>query len=176
MSDSGKKNNRRDFLFTASYTVGAVGLGATIWPFIDQMNPAADTLALSTTEFDVSSVEEGMSVSIVWRGKPVFIRHRTKEEIQEANEVKLDDLPDPQADSDRTARPEMLVLLGVCTHLGCVPLGQSATDPKGEWGGWFCPCHGSHYDGSGRIRKGPAPKNMEIPKFEFVDSNIIKIG
>ena len=171
MADANDGTTRRDFIHVASVTAGALGAACVAWPFIDQMNPAADTLALSSTEFDVSGVEEGMAVSIVWRGKPVFIRHRTKKEIQEASEVKLDDLPDPQADSDRTTRPEMLVLLGVCTHLGCVPLGD-----KGEYGGWFCPCHGSHYDTSGRIRKGPAPTNMEVPKYEFVDSNTIKIG
>ena len=112
-----------------------------------------------------------MSVSVVWRGKPVFVRHRTKAEIEEAAAVELSDLPDPQTDADRTPRPEILVLLGVCTHLGCVPLND-----KGDYNGWFCPCHGSHYDTSGRIRKGPAPTNMEIPKYEFVNSNTIKIG
>ena len=137
MADDNDGTTRRDFIHVASVTAGALGAACVAWPFIDQMNPAADTLALSSTEFDVSGVEEGMAVSIVWRGKPVFIRHRTKKEIQEASEVQLDELPDPQADSDRTSRPEMLVLLGVCTHLGCVPLGQSATDPKGEWGDGF---------------------------------------
>jgi len=112
----------------------------------------------------------------VWRGKPVFVRHRTKAEIEEASAVELSELPDPQKDADRTPRPEILVLLGVCTHLGCVPLGQKATDPKGEWGGWFCPCHGSHYDTSGRIRKGPAPTNLVIPPYKYISDDVIKIG
>ena len=176
MADTNEGTTRRDFIHVASATAGAVGVACVAWPFIDQMNPAADTLALSSTEFDVSGVEEGMAVTIVWRGKPVFIRHRTKKEIQEASEVKLDDLPDPQVDSDRTTRAERLVLLGVCTHLGCVPLGQSATDPKGEWGGWFCPCHGSHYDTSGRIRKGPAPTNLAVPPYKYISDSVIKIG
>jgi ubiquinol-cytochrome c reductase iron-sulfur subunit len=140
------------------------------------MNPAADTLALATTEFDLSGVEEGMAVTIVWRGKPVFVRHRTTAEIEEAGTVDINELPDPQPDSERTDKPEMLVLVGVCTHLGCVPLGQKATDPRGEWGGWFCPCHGSHYDTSGRIRKGPAPNNLEVPPYEYISDSVIRIG
>jgi ubiquinol-cytochrome c reductase iron-sulfur subunit len=176
MTDINEGTTRRDFIHVASATAGAFGAACAAWPFIDQMNPAADTLALSTTEFDVSGVEEGMAVTIVWRGKPVFVRHRTEKEIKEAGEVKLDDLPDPQTDADRTTRPEMLVLLGVCTHLGCVPLGQNSTDPRGEWGGWFCPCHGSHYDTSGRIRKGPAPTNLVVPPYEYISDNVIKIG
>jgi ubiquinol-cytochrome c reductase iron-sulfur subunit len=140
------------------------------------MNPAADTLALATTEFDVSGVEEGMAVTIVWRGKPVFVRHRTAKEIEEAGAVDINDLPDPETDGARAAKPEMLVLVGVCTHLGCVPLGQKATDPRGEWGGWFCPCHGSHYDTSGRIRKGPAPTNLPVPPYEYISDTVIRIG
>jgi ubiquinol-cytochrome c reductase iron-sulfur subunit len=140
------------------------------------MNPAADTLALATTEFDLSGVEEGMAVTIVWRGKPVFVRHRTAKEIEEAGAVDLNDLPDPQVDSERTDKPAMLVLVGVCTHLGCVPLGQKATDPRGDWGGWFCPCHGSHYDTSGRIRKGPAPANLQVPPYEYISDTVIRIG
>ena len=166
-----KKTNRRDFIFTASYALGAVGVGAAVWPLIDQMNPDASVKALASTEVDVSSVERGQSITDLWRGKPVFIRRRTEEEIAKAKEVKLEDLPHPETDEDRAKNPEWLVMLGVCTHLGCVPLGD-----KGEYGGWFCPCHGSHYDTSGRIRKGPAPTNMEIPKYEFVNSNTIKIG
>ena len=166
-----KKTNRRDFIFTASYALGAVGVGAVAWPLIDQMNPDASVKALASTEVDISGVEKGQSITVLWRGKPVFIRRRTEEEITKAKDVKLDDLPHPETDEERAKNPEWLVMLGVCTHLGCVPLGD-----KGEYGGWFCPCHGSHYDTSGRIRKGPAPTNMEVPKYEFVNANTIKIG
>jgi len=171
MEKSGKKNNRRDFLFTASYTIGAVGIGATIWPFIDQMNPDRSVKALATTEVDISQIEPGKSVTVLWRGKPVFIKRRTQSEISEAQSVDLNELKHPEKDEDRVKKSEWLVMLGICTHLGCVPLSD-----KGEYNGWFCPCHGSHYDTSGRIRKGPAPVNMEIPKYEFVDNNKIKIG
>ena len=169
MSD--KKVKRRDFIFTTSYALGAVGVGAAAWPLIDQMNPDASVKALASTEVDVSSVERGQSITVLWRGKPVFIKRRTQEEIAKAREVDIKNLKHPEKDEDRAKNPEWLVMLGVCTHLGCVPLGD-----KGEYGGWFCPCHGSHYDTSGRIRKGPAPTNMEIPKYEFVNTNIIKIG
>jgi ubiquinol-cytochrome c reductase iron-sulfur subunit len=135
------------------------------------MNPDASVKALSTTEVDISTIEPGKSITVLWKGKPVFIRRRTQEEIVEAQNIKLSDLKDPQDDKDRVKKPEWLVMLGVCTHLGCVPLGN-----KGDYNGWFCPCHGSHYDTSGRIRKGPAPTNLEIPKYEFVDNNTIKIG
>ena len=166
-----KKTNRRDFIFTASYALGAIGVGAAVWPLIDQMNPDASVKALASTEVDISGVEKGQSITVLWRGKPVFIRRRTEEEIAKAKDVKLEDLPHPEKDEERAKNPEWLVMLGVCTHLGCVPLGD-----KGEYGGWFCPCHGSHYDTSGRIRKGPAPTNMEVPKYEFVNANTIKIG
>ena len=165
------QSERRDFLFTVTYTIGAVGIGATIWPLIDQMNPDSSAKALATTEVDVSSVELGKTIIVLWRGKPIFIRRRTKEEIEEASAVDLKDLKDPEKDEDRAKNPEWLVMVGVCTHLGCIPLGE-----KGEYNGWFCPCHGSHYDTSGRVRKGPAPNNLEIPKYEFIDNNIIKIG
>jgi len=168
---SEKKVKRREFIFTATYAVGAVGVGATVWPLIDQMNPDASVKALASTEVDISNVEKGQSITVLWRGKPVFIRRRTDEEIAKARDVNLEELKHPEKDEDRAKNPEWLVMLGVCTHLGCVPLGD-----KGEYGGWFCPCHGSHYDTSGRIRKGPAPTNMEVPKYEFVNSNIIKIG
>ena len=168
---SEKKVKRREFIFTATYAVGAVGVGATVWPLIDQMNPDASVKALASTEVDISNVEKGQSITVLWRGKPVFIRRRTDEEIAEARDVNLEELKHPEKDEDRAKDPEWLVMLGVCTHLGCVPLGD-----KGEYGGWFCPCHGSHYDTSGRIRKGPAPTNMEVPKYEFVNSNTIKIG
>ena len=162
---------RRDFLFTASYALGAVGVGAAVWPLIDQMNPDASVKALATTEVDISTVGLGKTITVLWRGKPVFIRRRTQEEISKAQNVNLSELIDPQKDEDRVKKSEWLIMTGVCTHLGCVPLGE-----KGDFGGWFCPCHGSHYDTSGRIRKGPAPTNLEIPKYEFVDNNTIKIG
>ena len=169
--EKSKKNNRRDFLYTASYTLGAIGVGGAVWPMIDQMNPDASVKALSTTEVDISNIDPGKTITVLWRGKPVFIRRRTQEEINKAQNTKLDELKDPQRDQDRVKNPEWLVMLGVCTHLGCVPLGD-----KGEYKGWFCPCHGSHYDTSGRIRKGPAPTNLEIPKYEFLNNNTIKIG
>ena len=170
MSDQ-KKVKRRDFIFTASTVVGVVGVGAAAWPLIDQMNPDASVKALATTEVDVSSVQPGQSITVLWRGKPVFIKRRTQNEIMEAKAVSLNELKVPQKDEDRATNPEWLVMLGVCTHLGCVPLAD-----KGDYNGWFCPCHGSHYDTSGRIRKGPAPTNLEIPKYKFVNSNTIMIG
>ena len=176
MAETHEGETRRDFLIVTTSAVGAVGVGCAVWPFIDQMNPAADTLALASIEFDVSTVEQGQAVTLTWRGKPVFVRHRTPEEIAEAAETPLADLPDPQADSARAAKPEYLVLVGVCTHLGCVPLGQKASDPKGDYGGWFCPCHGSHYDTSGRIRQGPAPENLPVPVAAFVDETTILLG
>ena len=166
-----KKVKRRDFIFTASYALGAVGVGAAAWPLIDQMNPDASERALASTEVDISGIERGQSITVLWRGKPVFIKRRTEEEISEARAVKMDDLIHPEKDEDRAKNPEWLVMLGVCTHLGCVPLGD-----KGDYNGWFCPCHGSHYDTSGRIRKGPAPTNLEVPKYEFINNNTIKIG
>ena len=168
---SEKKVKRRDFIFTATYAVGAVGVAATVWPLVDQMNPDASVKALASTEVDVSSVEPGKTITVLWRGKPVFIKRRTQNEIDEARAVSMEDLPDPEKDEDRAKNPEWLVMLGVCTHLGCVPLND-----KGDYNGWFCPCHGSHYDTSGRIRKGPAPTNMSIPNYEFLENNIIKIG
>ena len=169
MSD--KKPERRDFLFTATYAVGAVGAAAVVWPLVDQMNPDASVKALASTEVDVSSVEPGKTITVLWRGKPVFIKRRTETEISEAKAVSLDDLKHPEKDEDRVKKPEWLVMMGICSHLGCVPLSD-----KGEYNGWFCPCHGSHYDTSGRIRKGPAPTNMEIPKYAFIDDNTIRIG
>ena len=172
--DKEQKNEtseRRDFLFTASYALGAVGVGVAVWPLIDQMNPDASVKALATTEVDISTIGLGKTITVLWRGKPVFIRRRTQEEISKAQNINLEELKDPQKDEDRVKKSEWLVMTGVCTHLGCVPLGD-----KGDFGGWFCPCHGSHYDTSGRIRKGPAPTNLEIPKYEFVDNNTIKIG
>ena len=169
-------NKRRDFLQLSTVTIGAVGTAAFIWPFLKSMNPAEDTIALGTTEVDVSQIEEGQSITVKWRGKPVFIRKRTLEEINEAKKVNMDDLKDPEADVDRVKKDEWLVLVGVCTHLGCVPLGQKLTDSKGEYNGWYCPCHGSHYDTSGRIRKGPAPDNLAVPPYKFLDDTTILIG
>ena len=168
--------SKRDFLFISTAAVGAVGTAIAAWPFIDQMNPAADTLALATTEVDLEPIEEGQSITVVWRGKPVFIRHRTAKEIEDSANVKTADLIDPEADADRVQKPEWLVMVGICTHLGCIPKGQKPGEKKGDFGGWFCPCHGSHYDVSGRIRKGPAPKNLPVPSYSFLSDTKIKIG
>ncbi len=162
---------RRDFLSVATIGVTAVGAGFIAWPLIAQWNPAADVLALATIEVDLSPVAEGQQITVNWRGKPVFIRHRTADEIAAARDVAMDDLKDPQPDSERALRPEWLIMVGVCTHLGCVPLGN-----QGEYHGWFCPCHGSHYDTSGRIRKGPAPENLGIPDYVFTDDTTVVIG
>ena len=172
-SHGGDGGERRDFLVItagAFVGVGAVGL---VWPFVDQMNPSADVLALSSTEVDISGIEPGQSVTISWRGKPVFVRRRTEAEIDAALAVDMDDLPDPQSDAERhkDGKAEWLVVLGICTHLGCVPLGYA-----GEYDGWFCPCHGSHYDSAGRIRRGPAPANLVVPPYEFVSDTLIQIG
>lgn len=162
---------RRDMLFIATGAVAAVGVAATVWPFIAQMNPDASTLALSSTEVDIAAIPVGQIVTVKWRGKPVFIRHRSKQEIEKAESVSLDVLPDPQPDSARVKKPEWLVVIGVCTHLGCIPLGK-----QGAFDGWFCPCHGSDYDLSGRIRSGPAPRNLEVPEYTFLSDTKIKIG
>ena len=169
-------NNRRDFLQLSTLTLGGIGTAAFIWPFIKSMSPAEDTLAAGSTEVDISMIEEGQSVTIKWRGKPVFIKKRTKEEIEAAKMVQASDLRDPQNDADRVQKEEWLVLVGVCTHLGCVPLGQKLSDMKGDYDGWYCPCHGSHYDTSGRIRKGPAPTNLDVPPYSFLNDTTIKIG
>jgi ubiquinol-cytochrome c reductase iron-sulfur subunit len=177
---------RRDFLYVATGMAGVVGVAGVAWPFIDQMRPDASTLALATIEVDVTALEPGMSLTAKWRGKPVFIRNRTPEEVAAAKEVALADLKDPVArnaniaadapatDLDRSAgadKENWIVMIGSCTHLGCVPLGQA-----GDFGGWFCPCHGSHYDTAGRIRKGPAPENLAIPNFQFVSDTVVRIG
>ena len=171
-----EQKSRRDFIVVATYAMGAVGAGAFAWPLIDQMNPAADTLALASIEVDVSKIAEGQSITLKWRGKPVFVRHRTAAEIDEALRDDALDMRDPQIDADRVQKPEYLVVLGVCTHLGCVPLGQKVGEVRGEYDGWFCPCHGSHYDSSGRIRKGPAPTNLEVPPYSFLSDDVVKIG
>ncbi len=172
------QETRRDFLFLTAAAFGAVGAGSVAWPFINQMNPAADTVALSTTEVNLAPIEVGQAITVMWQGKPVFIRHRTPEEISEAESVDVAALRDPQTDDQRIheGHKQWLILVGICTHLGCVPQGQKSTDVKGEFGGWFCPCHGSHYDTSGRIRKGPAPKNLAVPKYEFLSDTNIRIG
>jgi ubiquinol-cytochrome c reductase iron-sulfur subunit len=157
-------------------TLGGVGAASLAIPFIISMNPGKDTLALASTEIDLSPLKEGQSLTIIWRGKPVFIKHRTPAEIEQAKNVALADLKDAEEDSNRVQDNKWLVVLGVCTHLGCVPLGQKTTDVKGDFGGWFCPCHGSHYDTSGRIRKGPAPKNLPVPPYVFLSESKIKIG
>lgn len=182
--------SRRDFLYYATAGTGAVGVGAVVWPLVNQMNPTADVLALSSIRVDVADLEPGTQLTVKWLGKPVFIRRRTEAEIDAANAVEMSDLPDPVArnanigdgepatDPNRVLAPpgeeeseEWLVMMGVCTHLGCVPLGDA-----GDFGGWFCPCHGSHYDTAGRIRKGPAPTNLPVPVAEFVDETTIKLG
>jgi len=159
-------------LFIATGAVGAVGVGAVAWPLIHQMNPDASTIAAGAPiDVDLSAIAEGSSVTVKWRGKPIFVRHRTPKEIKEAVDVPLAQLPDPQADAQRVKKPEWLVVIGVCTHLGCIPLGN-----QGEYDGWFCPCHGSAYDTSGRIRKGPAPKNLEVPNYGFASDTKLTIG
>lgn len=167
---------RRDFLLYATAAVGAAGTAMAIWPFVHSMNPAADVLALSSTEVDLSPIAAGQSITVTWRGKPVFIRHRTADEIKQAEGVTVSELRDPAKDGDRVKKPEWLILVGVCTHLGCVPLGQKPADPRGDFNGWFCPCHGSHYDTSGRIRKGPAPKNLAVPDYVFLSDTNVRIG
>ncbi len=178
--DNDPHASRRDFLVLAGPTFAAVGGAITLWPFISQMNPDAGALALSTTEVDLAPVKEGQAITVQWRGKPVFIRNRSKKEIEDAKAVPVRSLPDPQSDDSRTKKgaEQWLVLVGVCTHLGCIPKGQAIGDVKGEYGGWFCPCHGSHYDTSGRIRLGPAPRNLEVPPYTFTDDkkSKIKIG
>ncbi|MRH97619.1 ubiquinol-cytochrome c reductase iron-sulfur subunit [Agrobacterium tumefaciens] len=184
--DASGEPTRRDFLYLVTGMTGAVGAAAVAWPFIDQMRPDASTLALASIEVNVAAVEPGMSLTVKWRGKPIFIRNRTEKEIGEANAVALADLKDPVARNaniapdaqatgiDRSAgqgKENWIVMIGSCTHLGCVPLGQA-----GDFGGWFCPCHGSHYDTAGRIRKGPAPQNLAIPTFAFTSDTVIKIG
>lgn len=185
-SESLGEPTRRDFLYLTTGMAGVVGGVAVAWPFIDQMRPDASTLALGAIDVDVSSLTPGMSLTVKWRGKPVFIRNRTDKEVEEAKAVQLADLKDPVArnaniaadaqatDLDRSAgasKENWIIMVGVCTHLGCIPLGQA-----GDFGGWFCPCHGSHYDTAGRIRKGPAPENLPVPTFSFVSDTVIKIG
>lgn len=169
---------RRDFLKLVAASSAAIGLGALAWPLIDSMNPSSDILALSSVEFDLTPVPVGQAVTVVWRGKPIFVRHRSADEIKTAEGVKLSDLNDPASDESRVKAGEAkwLVVIGICTHLGCVPLGNKPTDPRGGFGGWFCPCHGSQYDVSGRVRVGPAPLNLAVPPYAFMSDSRIKIG
>ena len=169
----GPEPGRRDFLYVAASAVGVVGVGAAVWPLINQLNPDASVLALASIEFDLSNIAEGESVTIKWRGLPVFVRHRTQAEIDEAKAVPLSDLKDPETDAQRTkeGHEQWLIMIANCTHLGCIPVGES-----GEYDGWFCPCHGSVYDTAGRIRKGPAPKNLVLPPYEFISDTLVQIG
>ncbi len=187
------EGSRRDFIILTAAAMGAIGTGAVAWPFISSMNPAQDALALATVEVDLTPVEVGQSITVQWRGKPVFIRHRTAEEIEAARDVDLSDLKDPQSDTSRVVLPppppqsqvaavaaeptsDFLVVIGVCTHLGCIPLGQKPGSERGPYGGWFCPCHGSQFDTSGRIRHGPAPTNLVVPEYSYLTETRIQIG
>ena len=189
MSADVEDPQRRDILVVAATAFSAVGAASLIWPFVHQMNPDAGAQALASTEVDLSPIAEGQALTVMWRGKPVFIRNRTPEEVEAAKKVKVDELPDPVSrnennpgtpatDANRTVegQEKWLVMVGICTHLGCIPKGQALADSKGDFGGWFCPCHGSHYDTSGRIRKGPAPRNFDVPPYKFVSDTKILIG
>jgi ubiquinol-cytochrome c reductase iron-sulfur subunit len=167
---------RRDFMNLLTNSVVVFGAATVAWPMISSLNPSQDVLALASTEVDISHIEAGQAITVKWRGKPVFIRHRTPEEIKAAEDVSLSNLRDPQADDQRVQKPEWLIVVGVCTHLGCVPQGQKPSEPRGQFGGWFCPCHGSEYDTSGRIRRGPAPLNLAVPVYTFEPDTLVKIG
>jgi ubiquinol-cytochrome c reductase iron-sulfur subunit len=171
-------HRRRDFINIAAVAFAGVGGAAFVAPLVNQMNPAADVLALASTEVDLSQIQPGQSIKAIYRKQPLFVRHLTAEEIAAANKVAADTLRDPQTLADRTkpGKEQWLVTLGVCTHLGCVPLGAAEGENKGEFGGYFCPCHGSHYDSAGRIRKGPAPKNLEVPDYVFRSDTVIEVG
>lgn len=167
---------RRDFLYIGTGTVAIAATAAASWPLIHSMNPSADVLSVSTTEVDVTPMAPGQRITVKWRGQPVFIERRTPETIAELKDSFPANLKDPESDQQRTQNPEYLVVVGVCTHLGCVPLGQNENSDRGNWDGWFCPCHGSHYDQSGRIRKGPAPRNLKVPPYKISDTMVIRIG
>ena len=179
-SNESSGTTRRDFMMLTAGAMAAVGGAAAVWPLIDSMNPAADVLAMSSIEVDLSPVKEGQTIKVKWRGVPVFIRHRTKADIEESRKVPLSDLKDQEKakDEDRVQKghEQWLIMVGVCTHLGCIPLGGAGDYGGSDGGGWFCPCHGSHYDTAGRIRKGPAPKNLPVPQYTFLSDNRIKIG
>jgi ubiquinol-cytochrome c reductase iron-sulfur subunit len=174
--DQGDGTSRRDFLELVAWSTVGVGAVSLVWPLVDSMNPSADVLALSTTEVDLSQLDVGQAITVKWRGKPVFVRHRTEKEIEEARSIDVSTLRDPETDAERVIKPEWLVVVGVCTHLGCVPLGNKPGEPKGDYDGWFCPCHGSHYDTAGRIRRGPAPLNLVVPEYQFTTDTAIEIG
>jgi ubiquinol-cytochrome c reductase iron-sulfur subunit len=169
---------RRDFLNIAAVSAAGVGGLALVYPLVNQMNPSADVLALASIDVDVSAIEAGQAVKTIWRKQPIFIRHLTPQEIAAANAVPLGELRDPESLTDRTAegKPQWLITLGVCTHLGCVPLGAGEGENRGDYGGYFCPCHGSHYDTAARIRRGPAPRNLEVPEYEFLTDTSVRIG
>ncbi len=175
-NDEHDTEGRRDFLQLSAAAMGAVGAACVATPLVNSLNPAKDTLAMATTEVDISDLQPGQGKTVMWQGKPVFIKRRTPEQIAEAVEVDISMLIDPQTDADRVEKPDWLVVIGICTHLGCVPTGQKMSEAHGDYDGWFCPCHGSHYDTSGRIRKGPAPKNLQVPPYEFLSDTKIKIG
>ena len=175
---SGEGVRRRDFINVAALSFAGVGVGAAVVPLVIQMNPSADVLALASTEVDISKIAPGQAIKTVWRKQPVFVRNLTPQEIQAANKVALGDLRDPQSLAERTkpGKPNWLITLGVCTHLGCVPLGTGEGENRGEYGGYFCPCHGSHYDTAARIRKGPAPTNLVVPEYQFISDTVVQIG
>lgn len=169
---------RRDFLDIAAVSAAGIGGLAVVYPLVSQMAPSKDVLAASSTEVDVSAIEPGQAIKAVFRKQPLFVRRLTPAEVQQANDVDLSSLRDPQSLEERTkeGHGDMLITMGVCTHLGCVPLGAAEGEVKGEFGGYFCPCHGSHYDTAGRIRKGPAPKNLEVPEYEFASDTVVRVG
>lgn len=167
---------RRDFLNIAAVSFGAVGASALVYPLVNQMNPSADVLAVASVEVDLSQIQPGQAIKVLWRKQPVFIRNLTPLEIQAANAVPLASLRDPETLDQRTIRENWLIAIGICTHLGCVPLGVARGENRGEFGGYFCPCHGSHYDTAGRIRKGPAPLNLRVPDYEFLSDTRVRIG
>jgi ubiquinol-cytochrome c reductase iron-sulfur subunit len=169
---------KRDMLQLILGASVVIGVGAIAWPLIDSMNPSKDVLALSSVDVDLTPIAEGQGITIVWQGKPIFVRHRTAAEIKEAVDTPLNQLIEPQADADRVkaGHSQWIILIGICTHLGCVPLGNKPSDPRGDWGGWFCPCHGSQYDTSGRVRHGPAPLNLYVPPYAFESDTKIKVG
>lgn len=178
VSEDGEGVRRRDFIHIAAVSAAGIGGVAVVYPLVSQMAPSADVLAESTTEVDVSGIEPGQSIKAIFRKQPLFIRRLTTEEMNQANAVSLGQLRDAQTLDDRTkeGHRDVLVTMGVCTHLGCVPLGAAEGENKGEFGGYFCPCHGSHYDTAGRIRKGPAPTNLEVPEYEFTSDTVIRVG
>lgn len=167
---------RRDFINIAAVSFAGVGATALLYPLVNQMNPSADVLATAAIEVDISSIEPGQAIKTLWRKQPLFIRNLTPQEIAAAKSVPLGSLRDPETLAERTTRENWLITLGICTHLGCVPLGAAEGENRGEFGGYFCPCHGSHYDTAGRIRKGPAPLNLEVPEYEFLSDTQVRIG